>query len=172
MIEPMREPEFLQENKCHTKEKAGVHDYDPNGILHSGELHPKLTRKIEQLLITAQSEGLNVFLFEGLRTNERQQELYDSGSGVTNAKAGQSFHNYGLAADLVFRDDEGNASWSMEHDWQRLGQLGENLGLKWGGSFHDYGHFRLNTEMSIHEIQMLFETKGRDEVWGMLNVDD
>jgi peptidoglycan L-alanyl-D-glutamate endopeptidase CwlK len=50
--------------------------------------------------------GIRVYIYEGLRSNERQELLYNqgrttNGSIVTNAKAGQSFHNYGFALDWV-----------------------------------------------------------------------
>jgi peptidoglycan LD-endopeptidase CwlK len=50
--------------------------------------------------------GIRVYIYEGLRSHQRQELLYHqgrttNGSIVTNAKAGQSFHNYGFALDWV-----------------------------------------------------------------------
>lgn len=51
-------------------------------------------------------QGIRVYIYEGLRSKQRQQELYNQGrttvgSIVTNAMPGQSFHNYGFALDWV-----------------------------------------------------------------------
>lgn len=89
-----------------------------------------------------------VYLKEGFRTAKRQDELYAQGRTlpggiITNAKGLQSYHNYGLAFDLVFKDYEYNppADW-----WDTLGREGRALGLEWGGGwidFKDRPHFEL-----------------------------
>lgn len=127
-------------------------DPDPKNILSSGELHPKLTPLIQDLVQKAREQGLNVFVFEGHRSFQRQDALYKSGLNVTQAKAGQSYHNFGLAADIVFYDANGKPSWSDEHDWNKLGQIGRGLGLKWGGDFKtikDLSHFEYHPTVDI-----------------------
>jgi peptidoglycan LD-endopeptidase CwlK len=52
------------------------------------------------------SANLPFYLFMGLRSFEDQDELYAQGRTkpgniVTNARGGDSLHNYGLAADFV-----------------------------------------------------------------------
>lgn len=116
------------------------------------KLHPHLRARIDSLLAFAETEGLDVMEFEGFRTFERQQTLYNKGRSaggkkVTNAKAGWSFHNYGMACDIVFKTKRGNPSWSSKHDWKKLGHIGETCGLKWGGRFKSFDgpHFELIT---------------------------
>ena len=101
---------------------------------------------------------LSIRITEGHRTNKRQQELYEQGrttpgSIVTNAKAGQSIHNYRCAFDVVFINGGYNRS---DKDWQSIGKLGKSVGLSWGGDwkeFKDRPHFDLTFGYSWQDFQ-------------------
>ena len=59
---------------------------------------------------------------EVLRSSARQAELYAQGRSkpgkiVTNAKPGQSWHQYGLAIDFCLIIDGKEASWNMVTDY-------------------------------------------------------
>jgi len=108
------------------------------------------------------SKNIAVRVVQGLRTIAEQNALYAKGRTtpgpkVTNAKGGQSIHNYGLAVDfalLIDRDNNGTfeeLSWSMildmdkdlKPDWQEVVEAFEGLGFSWGGkwrTFKDYPH--------------------------------
>lgn len=68
-----------------------------------------------------------------------------SGSQVTKAGPGESWHNYGRAFDAVPLVN-GQAAWSVSRFkdlWQIYGNSAESVGLEWGGnwtSFKDYPH--------------------------------
>lgn len=69
---------------------------------------------------------------------------------VTNAGPGQSLHNYGLAFDVVPMVN-GDPNWDDKSPagiarWEKLGSLGESLGLEWGGRWHhpDRPHFQVS----------------------------
>ena len=88
-------------------------------------------------------------LLEGYRSPSRQDELAKAGSHVTNARAFQSWHQYGLAADCAFwRDGKLVISekdpWAMR-GYQLYGEVAESLGLTWGGRWKmmDFGHTEL-----------------------------
>lgn len=122
-------------------------NFDPKGILKSSRLHPRLAGLAETLVRAAWQAGLRVMVFEGYRDDKRQNELFTK--GTTRARAGQSYHGFGLAVDLVFLDDRGNPSWALHHDWQKLGRIGKELGFVWGGDFKkikDFGHFELHVK--------------------------
>lgn len=96
--------------------------------------------------------GYRMVLVEGYRSPERQAELAREGR-ATNAGAGQSCHQYGLAIDsALFRD--GKLQWDMEDPWTRrgyflYGQLAAQAGLEWGGnwrSLKDYVHLEMKAE--------------------------
>lgn len=102
--------------------------------------------------------GLQPVIHEGYRSMERQAQLYAQGrtapgSIVTNAKAGQSIHNYGMAADIYWRDPKTGKIVSFDDPRaleaaKALGQLANNKGLLWGGSpgfgIYDAPHIQAN----------------------------
>lgn len=71
-------------------------------------LVPSFRSRVMDWLAACRAAGLQPYIYEGLRTSQRQRALYAIGrtaqknrSTVTNAKAGQSMHQYGLAIDFV-----------------------------------------------------------------------
>lgn len=67
-------------------------------------------------------QQFNILIYEGIRSIQRQDELYTQGrskSGriVTNAKGGQSFHNYGFAFDYVPLIKNDKVEDMYESDW-------------------------------------------------------
>lgn len=138
---------------------------DPKNILGSGRLHPEFSRRLEQLIERAASEGMDLYVQEGYRSPEAQAKISPS---HTNAKPGYSFHNYGLAADIVFRNKTGGPSWAENHDWKRLGELGKSVGLEWGGDWRhlkDRPHFQFSSHQGIGEIRQHFLEGGLKRVW-------
>jgi len=102
-------------------------------------LHPCMRERVNQLLKLAEENGLKVKVFETKRYPARQRMLYDK--GYSKLKKG-SMHEYGCAVDIVFDDHK---PWGSKHPWQRLGQIGKDVGLFWGGywkSFLDTPHFQ------------------------------
>lgn len=107
-----------------------------------------------QLLLRAykimeEKHGYSMVLLEGYRTPERQNSLAALGSHVTNARAFQSYHQHGLAADSAFLRD-GRVVISEKNPWamkgyQLFGEVAESVGLKWGGRWKlmDFGHVEL-----------------------------
>lgn len=88
---------------------------------------------------------LKVRITEAFRSLEKQHMYYEQGRSepgkiITNADAGLSFHNYGLAFDICVIV-LGKLSW--EFDMHKVATLGVGLGLNWGGffKFKDYCHF-------------------------------
>jgi peptidoglycan LD-endopeptidase CwlK len=66
------------------------------------------------------------------------------GATVTDARQGESPHNYGLAFDVCFTTDGKDALFGGP--FASLAVIGRNLGLEWGGDFHtrkDPAHFQL-----------------------------
>lgn len=111
-------------------------------------LKPLVQRKADAVIKEMELLGHPVRITEGFRSMERQAQLYAQGRTapgniVTNAKPGESFHNYGVAVDFVFRKEGYNASEAL---WQTLGTIGKKHGFEWGGDwqgFTDRPHFEL-----------------------------
>lgn len=145
-----------------------VRKADPKNILSSGRIHSELARRVERLIESASQNGLGLYVFEGYRSLDRQKALHDSGRGVTNAKPGNSFHNYGLAVDVVFRNADGAPSWAESHEWEKLGRLGKAEGLVWGGDWKkpvDRAHFQLLPNDQISPVRKLTGDLGIERMW-------
>ena len=64
---------------------------------------------------------------------------------ITNTTAGKSKHNLGKAFDCVPLVN-GKPCWTNSQLFKKIGQIGKNCGLKWGGDFKtikDSPHFEL-----------------------------
>lgn len=70
-------------------------------------LYPKLLDNLILALDHVDQSGMKAYAFETVRFHERQAWLYAQGRTrpgrvITRAKPGYSWHEYGLAVDLVF----------------------------------------------------------------------
>lgn len=99
--------------------------------------------------IMKERHGYDMALLEGYRSPERQNVLAAAGSSVSNAKAFQSYHQFGLAADCAFLRDgklviSERDPWAMR-GYQFYGAAAEAAGLTWGGRWNmmDFGHAEL-----------------------------
>lgn len=132
-------------------------------------LHPLVRAKAKEFIIRAEKElGIKLRVTSALRTWAEQDELYakgrtTSGKIVTNAKGGQSLHNYGLAIDVV-EIRNGSAIWNNSR-WNEIAALGKSLGFSWGGdwrSFKDKPHFEIKFGRSLSDLQALYRSGNRD----------
>lgn len=122
------------------------------------ELHhivqPYATKLVEEL----EALGYKPLVTQGRRTVEEQNALYAQGrtkpgQKVTNARGGESWHNYGLALDLGFLDGEGKLVYDV--DWNIVGKVGQKIGFSWGGAwtlFKDRPHFELTGGLRIKDV--------------------
>lgn len=144
--------------KTNPVEKMNLDQYKNNPNISSrnnkiiSSLNPKMQPLVIRFLELAEQNGIPLVLTSGLRSNEEQERLYQQGRTtpgniVTHARPGTSKHNYGLAVDVAFLNNKQQPHWSGSNDlWERIGNLGESVGLKWGGrwsGFQDKPHFEL-----------------------------
>lgn len=120
-----------------------------------GRLNPDFVQLVLHVFNRLQERGYGFALLEGYRSPERQEKLAALGEHVTNARAFQSKHQYGLAADLAPLR-EGKLVISEKDPWamaayEALGEEAEKAGLVWGGrwSFKDYGHIEVPGKLSV-----------------------
>ncbi len=98
------------------------------------------------LLTRLEARGYPMALLEGYRSPEQQARLAEQGAHVTQARAWESKHQFGLAVDLapikngVLAISERDP-WAFEA-YRALGEEAQAIGLNWGGrwSMKDYGH--------------------------------
>ncbi len=113
------------------------------------DLRPVVKAKCEAHIAACKAEGIDILITCTYRDAEEQNRLYaigrtTPGRKVTNAKAGQSFHNYRLAYDLVPLQG-GKPVWKTDGEegklWERVGKLGEAQGLEWAGRWTKFREF-------------------------------
>lgn len=121
-----------------------------NASRNWGLLNPDFSQRLLLAFkIMKEQHGYDMALLEGYRSPARQDELAAAGGHVTNARAFQSWHQYGLAADCAFLRDgklviSEKDPWAMR-GYELYGQVAESLGLTWGGRWKmmDFGHIEL-----------------------------
>lgn len=126
-------------------------------------LHPKMRGQARKFVESARKLGIDLRVTSTYRSIAKQNELYgygrtDKSKGiVTNARGGQSYHNYGLAMDVVPYVD-GKPDWKT--DWAKLGALGKAHGLEWGGDFKtfvDRPHFQMKFGKTTTELKAMID---------------
>lgn len=125
-------------------------------------LHPKIRNEVLELYSHVNEKllgkGVRLRFTYTYRTPEEQNQLFNQKLKVTNAKAWQSIHQYGLAFDIVLLYDLDNngtfetASWDMNKDfdkdkiadWMEVTNYFKSKGYEWGGDwrFKDSPHFQ------------------------------
>ena len=143
------------------------------------QLHPSIRLDVSNLIEKINTKVLTgrakVRIAQGLRTFAEQDALYAQGrtkpgKKVTNAKAGQSIHNYGLAVDIVLILDGKTASWDeksdfdkdQQSDWMEVVTEFKRAGFSWGGdwrTFKDMPHFEKTSGLSLKQIQDKYKNK-------------
>lgn len=124
------------------------------------KLHPLVRTEVQRIIETCNSVingRAKIRITQGLRTFKEQNDLYaigrtKPGKKVTNAKGGESIHNYGFAVDICLVIDGKDVSWDTAKDWDNDGisdwnecvKVFASYGWNWGGnwnSFKDMPHF-------------------------------
>jgi len=126
-----------------------------------GELLPVVKAKVIDFIDRCKAEGIDILVTSTYRDAESQDALYAQGRTapgkiVTNAKAGDSWHNWRCAVDVVPLVN-GKPDWDGSHPvWTRIGQLGKEAGLEWAGewkSFKELAHFQYTGGLSLNDFK-------------------
>ncbi|MEW6115379.1 MAG: M15 family metallopeptidase [Nitrospirota bacterium] len=145
------------------------------------DLHPSVQKRAVLLLDRCAEQGIQVILICTQRDMKEQAALYAQGREeiakvnalravagmaplksitenriVTNAKPGDSLHNYGLAFDVVPLE-AGKPIWDSGHPvWQTIGKIGKECGLEWAGDwkrFKEFPHFQYTGGLSLAQVR-------------------
>jgi peptidoglycan LD-endopeptidase CwlK len=133
------------------------------------QLHPIVKERMNQLIQQSAKKGIVVVITDGFRSAVEQDQLYKKGRStdgniVTNAKGGESYHNYGLAIDFALKTSSGNVIWDMNYDgnrngrsdWNEVVAMAKKLGFQWGGDwkkFKDYPHLQMDFGLTLADLQ-------------------
>lgn len=120
--------------------------------------------------------GIDLLITCTYRTPQDQNILYAQGRTtpgriVTNARAGESMHQYRVAYDCVPMRG-GKPVWGTKGDgldddptdddkddlelWQRMAEIGKKLGLEWAGDwrkFREFPHFQFTGGLTLADFQ-------------------
>lgn len=149
-------------------------------------------KKIEQLVENCRARGVEYYATSGLRTWDEQAKLYalgrtkanvdatpakPMGGIVTQAKPGQSYHNYGIAIDFAADKDAARAG--LQPDWNReayaiLAEEATKLGLEAGyyWKFVDNPHIQLKISrngLTLADLQRAYGSAFQKGVEVLLN---
>ena len=111
-------------------------------------LEPTTRAMCQDFLQRCAMQTIAVRVTQTLRTIAEQDALYAQGRTtpgkiVTQARGGQSAHNFGAAFDICFRGADPYPN--DDALWARVGGIGEDAGLAWGGRWQpthrDMPHF-------------------------------
>ena len=107
-------------------------------------------------------EGIDLLIYCTYRDNESQDSLYrqgreTTGAVVTNARGGESVHNYHCAYDCVALV-QGKPQWGDSVLARQVGTLGELVGLewsgRWAGKLKETAHFQYTAGLSLKDLQL------------------
>ena len=143
-------------------------------------LHPKIRNEVLELYSHVNEKllgkGVRLRFAYAYRSPEEQNQLFNQKPKVTNAKAWQSIHQYGLAFDIVLLydlDNDGNfetASWDIKKDfdkdgiadWMEVTNYFKSKGYEWGGdwkSFKDAPHFQKVFGLTWQQMKSKIDNK-------------
>lgn len=152
-------------------------------IKRIGLLHPVIRDQVKDLYINRISPALTGTHFcrfaYTYRSFDQQAEIYAQGRTklfdkegkrlgvVTQAKAGLSMHNYGIALDIVLVNQK-SATWDIvkdfdkdgKSDWMEVIDIFKAAGWVWGGDwkkFKDYPHVEFPVKFTIRELLKKWE---------------
>lgn len=138
-----------------------------------GPLHPVLADRGRTMLARCAQSGLALLVTQGLRTWAEQDALYAQGRTapgkiVTHARGGESYHNFGLAFDILVLDAMGKADWDPKHPgWSQAAGVGKAVGLEWGGDWltvRDQPHFQYTGGLTLESCRQLYP-QGLGAIW-------
>ena len=112
-------------------------------------------------------KGVRLRFVQTLRTFEEQHKLFKQRPKVTNADAGKSYHNYGLAFDFaILFDKNGDSkfettSWSVDKYWMTVVNYfkskGWTSGLDFPGDFQDAPHLEQKLGYNWRDLLKLYK---------------
>lgn len=131
-------------------------------------LIPRAQIEARKFMKIVKENNVDIRILSGTRTYEEQDNLYHHGRNgdkqpvITNARGGQSNHNFGIAWDIGVFDNNGNY---VENDkpYKSFAAVVLPLlsSLEWGGnwiSFKDYPHYQLKSvSEKVAVVRRLFE---------------
>lgn len=124
------------------------------------DLQPKVAAMCSEFVNRCKAKGIDVIITSTYRDAASQDALYAQGrtkpgKKVTNARAGQSYHNWGVAFDFA-PIVNGKAMWNDVALFTKCGEIAEGVGLEWAGrwvKFKELAHCQYTNGLTIKDFQ-------------------
>lgn len=131
------------------------------------DLHPTVKKMAQEMIEKLWNDHqISIIVTSTYRDHESQNALYAIGrttqlgkKKVTNAKGGESYHNYRVAFDIVPLR-YGKPVWGTSGEdlklWQLCGKVGKSVGLEWAGDwkrFREFPHFQFTNGLTLKDFQ-------------------
>jgi peptidoglycan L-alanyl-D-glutamate endopeptidase CwlK len=124
------------------------------------DLLPEVKEMVKAFIALCDKNGIDIIITSTYRDNESQTALYNQGrttkgAKVTNAKAGESYHNYRCAVDFA-PVVNGKINWNDTATFTKCGKFAEQCGLEWAGrwkSFPELAHVQYTGGLSIKDLK-------------------
>jgi peptidoglycan L-alanyl-D-glutamate endopeptidase CwlK len=101
------------------------------------DLHPRVAALCQVFIAACAKQSIDIIITSTYRDQESQAALYAQGRTapgrkVTNARPGQSWHNWRCAFDFA-PIVNGKIPWNDANLFTRCGKIAESCGLEWAG---------------------------------------
>jgi peptidoglycan L-alanyl-D-glutamate endopeptidase CwlK len=114
----------------------------------------------ERFIYSCAKHNIDVLITSTYRDAESQNALYAQGrtlpgKKVTNAKGGQSYHNWKVAFDFC-PIVNGKAAWNDTALFTKCGEIAESVGLEWAGrwvKFKELAHCQYTGGFTLADFQ-------------------
>jgi len=124
------------------------------------QLSPNVASLCSQFIAKCKEQNIDVIITSTYRDYESQNAIYmqgrtTAGSMVTNAKGGQSYHNFRVAFDFC-PIVNGKAQWKDTATFAKCGVIAESLGLEWAGRwlrFKELAHCQYTEGKTLQQLR-------------------
>lgn len=139
---------------------------DPQSVTLIQTLHPKIRQDFQDFIEEIESNfNVTVRVVSALRTMEEQEKIYAQGRTspgpiVTKAPPGSSYHNWGLAVDIVPLSSSGGLNYN--YDQSKWTNIAAQYDITWGGNwsgFKDMDHWENKMGHNWRDLLDLYHQK-------------
>jgi len=124
------------------------------------DLEPEVQTLCYKFIAECAKNGIDVIITSTYRDKESQAALYAQGRTtpgrkVTNARPGDSFHNWRVAFDFC-PIVAGKAAWDDINLFKHCGRIAKGLGLEWAGdwkTFKELAHCQYTGGLTLADFK-------------------
>lgn len=125
------------------------------------DLHPKVMKMAMEFMARCKEQGIDILITSTFRDEASQNALYAQGrttpgKRVTNAKFGQSYHNFRAAFDFC-PIKFGKCQWEDIKLFTKCGEIAESCGLSWSGrwegSMKELAHCQYTGGLTLEDLR-------------------